>query len=195
MMDGISAGGQTSAPKAAWYETIKPAVASTLTLAVTGAIYGAVSGAVQDATSALLKASPPSKSGADLNAGALPLAALVVSGLAGGVCGWNAGKMAYDRINEKDWQLAIGGGQGMRVLVAAGVGGGTAAAVFMGPRLPRCTPWGGSADYSENDEARDRAAGMVGAVTGTVVQIGLTQLAVPVSGRHGQGSQNGKLPR
>ena len=38
-------------------------------------------------------------------------------------------------------------------------------------------PWGGSADYSENDEARDRAAGMVGAVTGTVVQIGLTQLA------------------
>ena len=103
MMDGINAGGQTSAPKAAWYETIKPAVASTLTLAVTGAIYGAVSGAVQDATSALLKASPPSKSGADLNAGALPLAALVVSGLAGGVCGWNAGKMAYDRINEKDW--------------------------------------------------------------------------------------------
>ena len=74
MMDGINAGG-TSAPKAAWYETIKPAVASTLTLAVTGAIYGAVSGAVQDATSALLKASPPSKSGADLNAGALPLAA------------------------------------------------------------------------------------------------------------------------
>ena len=70
MMDGINAGGQTSAPKAAWYETIKPAVASTLTLAVTGAIYGAVSGAVQDATSALLKASPPSKSGADLNAGA-----------------------------------------------------------------------------------------------------------------------------
>lgn len=43
--------------------------------------------------------------------------------------------------------------------------------------MPRCTPWGGSADYSENDEARDRAAGMVGAVTGTVVQIGLTQLA------------------
>ena len=179
MMDGINAGGQTSAPKAAWYETIKPAVASTLTLAVTGAIYGAVSGAVQDATSALLKASPPSKSGADLNAGALPLAALVVSGLAGGVCGWNAGKMAYDRINEKDWLGDWGqAGKGMRVLVAAGVGGGTAAAAFMGTAIA----WlyavgGGSADYSENDEARDRAAGMVGAVAGTVVQIGLTQLA------------------
>lgn len=179
MMDGINAGGQTSAPKAAWYETIKPAVASTLTLAVTGAIYGAVSGAVQDATSALLKASPPSKSGADLNAGALPLAALVVSGLAGGVCGWNAGKMAYDRINEKDWLGDWGqAGKGMRVLVAAGVGGGTAAAVFMGTAIASLyAVGGGSADYSENDEARDRAAGMVGAVTGTVVQIGLTQLA------------------
>ena len=102
MMDGINAGGQTSAPKAAWYETIKPAVASTLTLAVTGAIYGAVSGAVQDATSALLKASPPSKSGADLNA------APAARGLGGVRPGgrsvrWNAGKMAYDRINEKDW--------------------------------------------------------------------------------------------
>jgi hypothetical protein len=179
MMDGINAGGQTSAPKAAWYETIKPAVASTLTLAVTGAFYGAVSGAVQDATSALLKASPPSKSGADLNAGALPLAALVVSGLAGGVCGWNAGKMAYDRINEKDWLGDWGqAGKGMRVLVAAGVGGGTAAAVFMGTAIASLyAVGGGSADYSENDEARDRAAGMVGAVTGTVVQIGLTQLA------------------
>lgn len=179
MMDGINAGGQTSAPKAAWYETIKPAVASTLTLAVTGAIYGAVSGAVQDATSALLKASPPSKSGADLNAGALPLAALVVSGLAGGVCGWNAGKMAYDRINEKDWLGDWGqAGKGMRVLVAAGVGGGTAAAAFMGTAIASLyAVGGGSADYSENDEARDRAAGMVGAVTGTVVQIGLTQLA------------------
>ena len=178
MMDGINAGGQTSAPKAAWYETIKPAVASTLTLAVTGAIYGAVSGAVQDATSALLKASPPSKSGADLNAGALPLAALVVSGLAGGVCGWNAGKMAYDRINEKDWLGDWGqAGKGMRVLVAAGVEAVRRRPYSWGPRLPRCTPWGGSADYSENDEARDRAAGMVGAVTGTVVQIGLTQLA------------------
>ncbi|WZB71177.1 hypothetical protein WJ968_03580 [Achromobacter xylosoxidans] len=135
MMDGINAGGQTSAPKAAWYETIKPAVASTLTLAVTGAIYGAVSGAVQDATSALLKASPPSKSGADLNAGALPLAALVVSGLAGGVCGWNAGKMAYDRINEKDWLGDWGqAGKGMRVLVARG-GGGTAATAFMGTAI------------------------------------------------------------
>ena len=178
MMDGINAGGQTSAPKAAWYETIKPAVASTLTLAVTGAIYGAVSGAVQDATSALLKASPPSKSGADLNAGALPLAALVVSGLAGGVCGWNAGKMAYDRINEKDWL----GDWGRRARGCASWSRPGWEAVrrrpySWGPRLPRCTPWGGSADYSENDEARDRAAGMVGAVTGTVVQIGLTQLA------------------
>ena len=59
MMDGINAGGCDLRPKAAWYETIKPAVASTLTLAVTGAIYGAVSGAVQDATSALLKARRP----------------------------------------------------------------------------------------------------------------------------------------
>ena len=135
MMDGINAGGQTSAPKAAWYETIKPAVASTLTLAVTGAIYGAVSGAVQDATSALLKASPPSKSGADLNAGALPLAALVVSGLAGGVCGWNAGKMAYDRINEKDWLGDWGRRAGDARPGRGRGGGGTAAAVFMGTAI------------------------------------------------------------
>ena len=132
MMDGINAGGQTSAPKAAWYETIKPAVASTLTLAVTGAIYGAVSGAVQDATSALLKASPPSKSGADLNAGALPLAALVVSGLAGGVRGTRARWPTTESMRRTG--LAIGaGGQGMRS--RSRPGGGTAAAVFMGTAI------------------------------------------------------------
>ena len=126
-------GGQTSAPKAAWYETIKPAVASTLTLAVTGAIYGAVSGAVQDATSALLKASPPSKSGADLNAGALPLAA-VMSGLAGGVCGGTRARWPTTESMRTAWRLGQAG-KGMRVLVAAGVGGGTAAAVFMGTAI------------------------------------------------------------
>ena len=133
---------------------------------------------MQDATSALLKASPPSKSGADLNAGALPLAALVVSGLAGGVCGWNAGKMAYDRINEKDG-LAIGGRRARGCASWSRPGGRR----YGGGRIHgdrdclAVRRGGGSADYSENDEARDRAAGMVGAVTGTVVQIGLTQLA------------------
>ena len=147
-------GWQTSAPKAAWYETIKPAVASTLTLAVTGAIYGAVSGAVQDATSALLKASPPSKSGADLNAGALPLAAWWCPAWRA-ECAVERGQDGYDRINEKDWL----GDWGRRARGCASWSrpGGEAVRrrpYSWGPRLPRCTPWGGSADYSENDEAR-----------------------------------------
>ena len=65
----------------------------------------------------------------------------------------------------------------MRVLVAAGVGGGTAAAVFMGTAIASLYAVGRLGRLFGNDEARDRAAGMVGAVTGTVVQIGLTQLA------------------
>ena len=141
MMDGINAGGQTSAPKAAWYETIKPAVASTLTLAVTGAIYGAVSGAVQDATSALLKASPPSKSGADLNAARCRSRPWWCPAWRA-ECGWNAGKMAYDRINEKDWLGDWGQAGGMRVLVAAGWEAVRRRPYSWGPRLPRCTPWG-----------------------------------------------------
>ena len=72
--------------------------------------------------------------------------------------------------------LAIGGRQGDARLVAAG-GGGTAAAVFMGTAIASLYAVGRLGRLFENDEARDRAAGMVGAVTGTVVQIGLTQLA------------------
>ena len=37
----------------------------------------------------------------------------------------------------------------MRVLVAAGVGGGTAAAVFMGTAIASLYAVGGSADYSK----------------------------------------------